>query len=315
MPSLRPLRAAGCLLVVTFHGFDVPLLASGERLYPINWAYALLAPAVLRQMALGLCASIELLEMLREIGVPPQKLRLHRMGIDVGRFTPGARRDDDDPLCVMVARFVPKKGLVYGIRAFAEARREHGRGRLVIVGDGPLGPELAAAVREEGADQHVRFAGALPHSEIAALLSTADVLLAPSVTTADGDRESGTIVVKEASASGAVPLATWHGGLPEIVEDGRTGFLTPERDVATMAKRLVELLRDAALRRRMAEAGRTKMLAEYDNRVRVAALEDSYDQVLEATRLPDAERSNGRPGAAPARSARRAEKAAPRPDR
>ena len=105
-------------------------------------------------------------------------------------------------------------------------------------------------------------------------------LLAPSVTTADGDRESGTIVVKEASASGAVPLASWHGGLPEIVEDGRTGFLAPERDVATLTRRLVELLRDPALRRRMAEAGRAKMVAEYDNRDRVAELEEAYDAVL-----------------------------------
>jgi colanic acid/amylovoran biosynthesis glycosyltransferase len=267
-------------LVVTFHGFDVPLLASGERLYPLYWAYGLLGPSVLRQMALGLCASVELCEMLREIGVPPDRLRVHRLGIDVERFVPGARVDGADPLVVMVGRFVPKKGLSYGIRAFAQARRALGRGRLVIVGDGPLRPRLEAAAREAGVEGHVRFAGALPHDRVAALLATADVLMAPSVTTADGDRESGTIVVKEASASGAVPLATWHGGLPEIVDDGRTGFLAPERDVATLAARLTELLRDPALRRRMAAAGRAKMLAEYDNRLRVAALEEAYDAVL-----------------------------------
>ena len=169
---------------------------------------------------------------------------------------------------------------MYGIRAFAEARRARGRGRLVIVGDGPLQPQLAAAVREADAADHVTFAGALPHAEVAALLATADVLMAPSVTTANGDRESGTMVVKEASASGAVPLCTWHGGLPEIVDDGRTGYLVPERDVAALARRLEQLLADPALRRRFAEAGRAKMLAEYDNRLRVAALEDAYDEVL-----------------------------------
>jgi glycosyltransferase involved in cell wall biosynthesis len=267
-------------LVVTFHGFDVPLLASGERLYPKYWPYALLGPSVLRHLALGLCASVELYEMLREMGVPAERLRVHRMGIDVGRFVPGQRRDDAEPLVAMVARFVPKKGLVYGIRAFAEARRALGRGRLVIVGDGPLAPQLEAAVRAEGLESAVSFPGPLPHAEVAALLAVADVLMAPSVTTADGDRESGTIVVKEAGASGAVPLATWHGGLPEIVDDGRTGFLVPERDVAALARRLGELLGDPALRRRLAEAARAKMLAEYDNRVRVAALEEAYDAVV-----------------------------------
>jgi glycosyltransferase involved in cell wall biosynthesis len=307
-------RRHGLPLVVTFHGFDVPLLASGERLYPINWPYWWLGPSVLRQMALGLCASIELCEMLREMGVPPEKLRVHRLGIDVARFVPGDRRDDDEPLVAMVARFVPKKGLAYGIRAFAEARRAQGRGRLVIVGDGPLRPKLEAEAREAGAGAHVQFAGALPHDQVGALLARAHVLMAPSVTTADGDRESGTMVVKEASASGAVPLVTWHGGLPEIVEDGRTGFLVPERDVAALARRLGDLLADPALRQRMAEAGRAKMLAEYDNRVRVAALEDAYDSVRLSPQ-PAAGLPHAPNGAAPTSTGQLAETAGPRPGR
>jgi glycosyltransferase involved in cell wall biosynthesis len=308
-------RRHGLPLVVTFHGFDVPLLASGERLYPINWPYALLGPSVLRQMALGLCASVELCELLRELGVPPEKLRVHRLGIDVARFVPGVRSDDDEPLVVMVARFVPKKGLTYGVRAFAEVRRAQGRGELVIVGDGPLRAQLEATARETGAGAHIRFAGPLPHDQVAALLARADVLMAPSVTTIDGDRESGTMVVKEACASGAVPLGTWHGGLPEIVEDGVTGFLVPERDVEALARRLGDLLRDPALRRRMSEAARAKMLAEYDNRARVAALEDAYDAVLGAAATRSQAPANERRDGAPTSGARPGETAAPPPGR
>ena len=271
-------RRHGLPLVVTFHGYDVPLLGSGERLYPKYWAYGLLAPAVLQSMTLGLCASIELFELLREQGVPAEKLRVHTMGIDVERFVPGARADGDgEPLVLMVGRFVPKKGHVYGIRAFAELRRRTGRGRLMLVGDGALRARLQATVRDEKIEAHVTFAGALPHQRIAALLAEAEVLLAPSVTTVDGDRESGTLVVKEASAAGAIPIVTWHGGHPEIVEEGRTGFLVPERRVAELAARLEQALGDPALRARLRAAGRAKMLATYDNRVRVAALEQAYD--------------------------------------
>jgi len=299
-------------LVVTFHGFDVPLLGSGERLYPKYWPYALLGPSVLRHLTLGLCASIELFEMVRELGVPAARLRVHRIGIDVDRFTPGARDDGAEPSVVMVGRFVPKKGLVYGVRAFAEARRAGAPGRLTIAGDGPLRPQLEAAVRDEGLTGAVTFAGALPHDAVAALLARADVLLAPSCTTADGDRESGTIVVKEASAAGAVPLGTWHGGLPEIVEDGRTGYLVPERDVGALAARLRELLGDPALRRRLGAAARAKMLAEYDNRERVAALEEAYDAVVRATSAPRAPAGAAhRRGAALARSRPPAETTGP----
>jgi glycosyltransferase involved in cell wall biosynthesis len=272
-------RRHGLPLIVTFHGFDVPLLASAERFYPKYWPYAALGTGVLRQMALGLCASKELYEILREIGVPADKLRVHRIGIDLGRFAPLARDPAAEPLVVMIGRFVPKKGLVYGIRAFARVRRRLGRGRLVVAGDGELRQALQAAVREEGIEAEVSLPGNLPHGEVAALLAQADVLLAPSVTTVDGDRESGNLAVKEASATGVVPVGTWHGGLPEIIEDGATGFLVPERDPEALASRLETLLLEPDLRRRMGEAARRKMQTEYDNQARVAALEEVYDQV------------------------------------
>jgi glycosyltransferase involved in cell wall biosynthesis len=272
-------RRHGLPLVVTFHGFDVPLLGSAERLYPMYWPYALLGPSVLRHMKLGLCASNELYELLRELGVEPHRLRIHRLGIDVDRFAPAARDPGAEPLVVMVGRFVLKKGLVYGVRAFAEVRRRLGRGRLVVVGDGELRRVIEATIRDERVQAEVTLAGSLPHAEVAALLARADVLLAPSVTTVNGDRESGNIAIKEASASGAVPIGTWHGGLPEIIENGRTGYLVPERDVAALAGRLETLLTDAGLRARMAEAARAKILAEYDNRARVAALEEVYDEL------------------------------------
>jgi colanic acid/amylovoran biosynthesis glycosyltransferase len=93
-----------------------------------------------------------------------------------------------------------------------------------------------------------------------------------------GNRESGLIVVKEASAAGAVPIGSRHGGIPEIIEDGVTGYLVAERDVDGLTDRLLRVLRDPAHRHELARAGREKMLREYDNRVRVRALEALYDE-------------------------------------
>jgi colanic acid/amylovoran biosynthesis glycosyltransferase len=268
-------------LVVTFHGHDVPLMASGERLHPRHWPYAVLAPAVLREMTLGLCASNELLEMLREMGVPGERLRLHRLGVDLNRFASTARDERAEPLVAMIGRFVGKKGMAYGIRAFAAACRARAA-RLVVVGDGPLRASLERTAAEEGIAARVTFAGVQSYDQVAALLGRADVLLAPSVTTADGDRESGLLAVKEACAAGAVPVSTWHGGIPEIIDDGRSGFMVAERDVTGMAERLALLLDDPDLRRSMAAAARAKMEAEYDNRAVVAALEERYDEAVAA---------------------------------
>lgn len=280
-------RRHGVPLVVTFHGYDVPLLSSRERFLPLNLPYALSGPRLLREMTLGLCCSVELREMLLALGVPPHRLRVHRLGIDLEHFGP-SERDPASFEAIMIGRFVEKKGFEYGVRAFARATEGvDGDARLTIVGDGERGQALRTLAQDLGVSERVTFAGSLPKAEVARLLSRADVLLAPSVIAADGNRESGLIVVKEASACHAVPVGTIHGGIPEIIDDGQTGYLVPERDVEAMADRIRRLRSDPDLRRRMGDAGRQKMEREYDNRERVAALEGIYDEVVAAAQGHD----------------------------
>lgn len=265
-------------LVVTFHGYDVPLLSSPRRWLPQHLRYAIRGPEVLRTMALGLCASQELYDMLLALGVPAERLRVHRLGIDVGRFVPGPRREDQF-VTVMIGRFVEKKGFDYGLRAFAAAARSEPGMKLTVVGDGPMDAALRTIARQEGVADRVDFTGPLPPEQVAALLATSHALLAPSVVDREGNRESGLIVVKEASASGTVPVGSRHGGIPEIIDDGVTGYLVPERDVEALTDRLLRLARDSELRSQLALAGRARMEREYDNRVRVQALEAIYDEV------------------------------------
>jgi glycosyltransferase involved in cell wall biosynthesis len=264
-------------LVVTFHGYDVPLLRSRERFAPEWWGYALLGPLMLRSLSMALCASSELREMVIGLGVPPGCAVTHRLGVDLERFRAGMRHSER-PQVTMVGRFVEKKGFEYGLSAFARVADRHPSARLTLVGDGELKAALEAQVRAQGHSARVTFAGPLAAPDVAALLARTDVLLAPSVVTANGNRESGLIVVKEASACEAVPVGTLHGGIPEMIDDGVTGFLVPERDVDAMAERLDLLLGDAELRTRMGRAARAKMEREYDNRERVAELELRYDE-------------------------------------
>ena len=264
--------------VVTFHGYDVPLMQSGERLYPKNWPYALLAKRVRDRLTIGLCASRELLELLVEMGVPRARLRLYHLGVDLTAFQRGPRRST--PRVVMVGRFVEKKGFAYGIRAFAEARTRGAEGELVVVGAGELEPRLRALAAELALGDAIRFAGVLPSREVALLLAESDVVMAPSVVSADGNRESGVIALKEGSAAGCAALGTYHGGIPEIIDDGVTGYLVPERDVPALAARLHRLLTDRAHCATLGRAARAKMEREYDLTRQVQELEQRYDEAL-----------------------------------
>jgi colanic acid/amylovoran biosynthesis glycosyltransferase len=275
--AMRYARKFGRPLLVTFHGRDVPLLTSWKRFQPRHWGYAALSRSMLCQMTLGLCDSGELRDMLIEFGVPPERLRVFHLGIELGRFRSGG--DNRTGLrAIMIGRFVEKKGFEYGLRAFAEAAKGSEM-ELRLIGGGEREGRLRRLAKELGIPSQVKFLGVLPYDRVADELAESDVLLAPSVVAADGDRDSGLMVVKEACAAGVVPIGTLHGGIPEIIDDGRTGFLVPERNVAALADRLRLVATDVGVRRTMAKAAREMVAARFDVSKRVAALEDIYDEV------------------------------------
>lgn len=271
-------------LLVTFHGYDVPLLSSWRRFLPLHLPYSLGGPAMLRQMRFGICASTELYRLLLGLGVDEARLRVHRLGIDLERFAFTAERPQ--PEVLMVGRLVEKKGFEYGLEAFARVRSRGVAARLTIVGDGERRAGLERLARALGVAPDVTFLGVQTNEAVSVHLARARVLLAPSVVARDGNRESGLIVVKEASAAGTVPISTLHGGIPDSIDDGATGYLVGERDVGRMAERLEQLLLDEPLRARLAAAGRAKMEREFDNRVLVAGLERIYDEAAGLGAVP-----------------------------
>jgi colanic acid/amylovoran biosynthesis glycosyltransferase len=268
-------------LVVTFHGVDVTVLNSWARFLPQRWPYAFLAPRLLNRMTLGLCVSNEIRDRLRALGAPSDRLVIHRLGIDLSQFTMGAR-DPTRVEVIMVGRLVEKKGFEYGVQAFARVAKSAPNVFLSIVGDGPRRRALEQLVAELGIGDRVKFTGVLASREVGDRLRRSDVMLAPSVTGRDGNREGSPMTVKEASASQVVPVSTYHAGIPEIVDDGVTGFLVNERDVEGLADRLGRLVRDQNLRAQLGRAARAKMEREFDNRRQVDELEKLYDRAVAA---------------------------------
>src|SRR5690606_16914192 len=204
-----------------------------------------LAPALFDCAHLLLCASSELRDVLLKLGAPADKLRVHRIGIDLSRFSP-PKSDEKalDPLVLMVGRLVEKKGMSDGLQAFARVREHHPRARLRIIGSGPLRRALTTQAARLGLAEAVEFIGARSHAEVGAAMRAAHVLLTPSVTTQSGDRESGVIVIKEAAASELPTVGTWHGGIPEIVESVSPGFLVPEHAVDELREALGRMVSD-----------------------------------------------------------------------
>jgi len=266
-------------LVVTFHGIDVGDLFGSRRFFPRQWRYWALSSTIFREADLMLTDSLELAELLSELGADRDKMAVHRLGVDLSTFD---RADDtrEVPRVTLVGRFTEKKGFRYALRACARVLGDGVDAEVVVLGDGDLAPELRRIVAEGGIADKVDFRGAVPHEEVARVLARTDALMTPSVVTRTHDRDSGILVAKEASACGVPVIGTYHGGIPSIIDDGETGFLVPERNVEALADRLRRLLTDAPLRRKMGQAARAKMEREFDLHDQVRKLERHYDEVL-----------------------------------
>jgi N-acetyl-alpha-D-glucosaminyl L-malate synthase BshA len=141
----------------------------------------------------------------------------------------------DHRVIMHVSNFRPVKRVVDVVRVFAGVRKTM-KATLVLVGDGP---EHDAAQREAaklGVKKDVRFVGRV--DDVADVLRGADLFLLPSET------ESFGLAALEAMACGVPVIASRTGGLPEVVEDGVSGFLAPVGDVAGMTERAIELLKN-----------------------------------------------------------------------
>ncbi|WP_299819391.1 glycosyltransferase [uncultured Jannaschia sp.] len=166
----------------------------------------------------------------------------------------------DGPLrLVSIGRFVEQKGQMVLIQALARIRDQHPDAHLVLLGDGPLRPDLERAIAEAGLGSMVTLTGWVDEMRVNAELCAAHALVMPSFA------EGLPMVVMEAMAAARPVVTTAIAGIPELVDHGRTGWLVPAGDAAALAAALCELAEmPAAARVRMGEAGRTRVLARHD---------------------------------------------------
>jgi phosphatidylinositol alpha-1,6-mannosyltransferase len=163
----------------------------------------------------------------------------------------------DRPVVVCVSRLVPRKGQDTLIQAMPRILREMPDAVLLIVGGGPYRGELEKLAVRTGVAAAVQFTGAVPWEDLPAHFGAGDVFAMPCRTRRGGlDVEGLGIVYLEASASGLPVVAGDSGGAPDAVLDGETGWVVAGGSPDQAADRVLTLLRDPELRRRMGERGR-----------------------------------------------------------
>ncbi len=273
--ALPVARAARLPMVTTFYGVDAGRLPRYpwwrhryRRLFAEGSAFVVEGPHLGRT--------------LERHGCPHEKLHVHHLGIDLSRipFAERRRPGAGDVEVLVSSSLRPKKGVAAAVAAFATLAADHPRARMRILGDGPCRPEVEAAIARHGLAARVTIEGYVDYTTHLEALSRAHLFLAPSRTAPDGDTEGGApVALIEAQASGLPIVSTTHADIPELVQDGVSGLLSPEFDDNALAHNLRALLDAPERWPEMGRRGRARMEREFDIRRQTASLSRLYGRV------------------------------------
>jgi glycosyltransferase involved in cell wall biosynthesis len=268
-------------VITTFHGFDATttlssLVLSGKPAW-IN--YALYRKELIKKGALFICVSDFIRKKVIAMGFPEDRTVTHYIGIDVSK-PPVPKEEMPYKVILHVARLTEKKGTEYLVTAFSKVVEQSKDSKLIIIGDGPLKQELLQLVNDLNLGQKIEFLGSQPNSVVMEWMSKADVFCLPSVTAKSGDSEGLGMVFLEAASAKVPIVATNHGGIPEAVVDGETGFLVEERNSVELAEKLLVLLDNRELSLQMGNNARVMIEKKFNLSIQSKKLEELYKSVL-----------------------------------
>ncbi|BAB76900.1 colanic acid biosynthesis glycosyltransferase WcaL [Anabaena sp. FACHB-709] len=218
------------------------------------------------------------------LGCNPDKLIIHGSGLDCNKFTfkPRYFPADGKVQVATTGRLVEKKGIEYAIRAVAKVAELYPNIEYQVIGDGDLKEDLEQLITELNIGHIVKLLGWKQQKEIVEILENTHIFIAPSVTAADGNQDAPVNTLKEAMAMGLPVISTRHGGIPELVTDGVSGFLVPERDAEAIAHKLTYLIEHPELWEEMGKAGRGRVAEKYDMNKLNDELVEIYQQMLKS---------------------------------
>lgn len=270
---LRDIGAIKGKLITTFRGFDISTYVQqqGDRIYDQLFAKG--------DFFLTNCKFFK--SRLLKLGCDQKKVVVHYSGIDCSRFvfTPRHPQPDGGVRIAMTGRLVEKKGIEYTIRAVAGLAKVYPL-EYNIIGEGPLREDLQQLIHDLDVSTTVKLLGQKNQQELIEILNNSHIFIAASVTARDGNQDAPINVLKEAMAMGLPVVSTHHGGIPELVEDGISGFLVPERDADALADKLSYLIEHPEIWPQMGRAGRAYVEKYFDMHKLNDELVEIYQQLL-----------------------------------
>jgi glycosyltransferase involved in cell wall biosynthesis len=216
----------------------------------------------------------DVLDITTHIDVVPASIRLEK-------FTPNDTQTVPNRL-LTVGRLVPKKGHIYAIDALSDIVEHHPNVEYHIIGGGTKEQDIRDRAKEQGVASNVSFLGKVSDDRLQQEFSEAAVFILPCVITESGDRDGIPVVLMEAMAMETACVSTYVSGIPELITDGDTGVLVPERDAGSLAESIESLLEDQGMRESITASARSYLESNHRIAVEADKLIDNFKSASES---------------------------------
>ncbi|WP_081604580.1 glycosyltransferase [Nafulsella turpanensis] len=276
-------KEIGIPVLVSFYGYDCTSFPNRFKGFGRTWlqkrlfnnsgitAYTAMSP--------------DMKDDLVRLGCPEEKIIVHYHGSDPRPFYQEREYPNKkDIQLLIISSLTAKKGHLFLLRAFKAAAAASNKNlHLHIAGDGELREEIEQFISQENI-KNVKLHGLIKYGgkEHHKLLSEADIFVHPSITTESGEKEGIPGALIEARSAGLPVVATYHAGIPFIVEHGKTGMLAHEGAVAELAANIVQLANDHEMRAKIGKQGQQYTLDQLDVVEKEKDLEKIYDRLMES---------------------------------
>jgi colanic acid/amylovoran biosynthesis glycosyltransferase len=224
------------------------------------------------------------------LGCPADKVTVQHLGVDLEKipFIPRTLNDQPTVKILIAGTFREKKGITYALEAFAKLAHHYKHVAVTLVGDAGRSQrevnykkEITALIANRNIAHKVNYMGFLPYPAFIEEAKNNHIFLSPSIHPSDGETEGGApVALIEMSAYGMPIVSTFHCDIPEVVIDGESGFLVPEKDTNGLAERLEHLINHPELWETMGRAGRKHIEADFNIVTQAKRLETLYDTLL-----------------------------------
>jgi glycosyltransferase involved in cell wall biosynthesis len=264
-------REARVPLIVYFHGFDATVHSTVNDFrakYKDMFQYATHIFVVSKEME----------NRLLDLGCPKDKLINNPCAPNDSFFQ--IMPDYQSHQFLSVGRFVNKKAPYLTLAAFYEVYKHNQKARLIMAGDGYLKECCEHLSNHWGIDDAVSFPGNVDPDTVKRLMSESLCFVQHSITASDGNTEGTPVGILEACASAIPVVSTRHAGIKDVIIENETGLLVDELDISGMADRMIAILEDKNLAKKIGENARVHVKSNYSMRHHIGAINTAIDKTV-----------------------------------